>query len=935
MSFSPGSAQQSAASSFPKGGSGRQAPPPWPSLGVDQVAEVLKTDLLKGLSPEEAGRRLSTTGLNSLPVAHGRSILWTLLDQFKSVIVLLLSVAAGLAYVMGEGAEAVMIVAVVALNAAIGFFTEWKAQQSVISLQSQEPAFCDVIRDGIQHGISAQLLVPGDLLVLSAGNKIAADGRIAQSHDLQVNESALTGESVAVMKTAEPTPQPCPPMAEAQNMAFMGTLVVSGRGLLLVTSTGKRSRMGDIGTMVAQVHKQPSPMTKKLEQLGNVLTVLVAVSCMIMVIAGLVRGLPLIDMLQVAISLAIAAVPEGLLAVSTMTLALGMLRMARNGAIIRHLSAVETLGSTTIICTDKTGTLTRNEMTVETLIVGERCWKITGAGYDTAGRFYSEGIALDVAHDLSVLNLLRSAALCNDAKVEHRDGRNVIRGDPMEAALLVLAEKGGFELQALQSKYPRCAESPFSTASKSMKTVHRSNDGQVLECAKGAPSVMLDLCGQEAWPQGSRSLTAARRQWWVRANETLAGQGLRVLAVAQREDSGGKLASAEAGADAHQWVFLGLVGLLDPLRDEARPAIARCREAGIDVVMITGDQVVTAQAIAQQVGLGDAAHCRVCHSRSLDAPDRGPLAEKVRAVHVFARAEPRHKLQIVKALQSAGQIVAMTGDGVNDAPALKQADIGIAMGLCGTDVARQAADMIITDDNFATIVLAVEQGRMLYANILRFVHYLLSCNLAELLTVFIAIMAGWPLPLLPLQVLWLNIVTDVFPALALALEPSAPGVMKRKPIAPNVGLINRRLMVTIGWQGVLLATCTLAAFAFTLYGHPGTVQDVPRATTVAFMTLGLVQVLHAFSARSLRRPVLTDRLFTNAWLWGAVVGCLLLQLLAVYTPVLQEVLGTVRLDTADWGVVLSCACVPGVFIECMKWLGSYRRSLGVESEPLS
>ncbi|MDH0747178.1 cation-transporting P-type ATPase [Pseudomonas sp. GD03842] len=934
MSFSTGSVRQSAASRFPKDVSGRQASPPWPSLDVEQVAESLKTDQLKGLSAEEAGRRLSTIGFNSLPVARGRPILLTLLDQFKSVIVLLLSVAAGLAYGMGEGAEAVMIMAVVALNAAIGFFTEWKAEQSVISLQSQEPAVCDVIRDGIQQGISAHLLVPGDLLVLSAGNKIAADGRIVQSRDLQVNESALTGESVAVMKTAESMPQPCPPMAEAQNMAFMGTVVVSGRGLMLATSTGKRSRMGDIGTMVAQVHKQPSPMTKKLEQLGNVLTVLVVVLCVIMVIAGLFKGLPLIDMLQVAISLAIAAVPEGLLAVSTMTLALGMLRMARSGAIIRHLSAVETLGSTTIICTDKTGTLTRNEMTVETLIVGERCWKITGAGYDSEGTFYSEGVVQDVRRDLAVLDLLRSAALCNDAMVDHRDGRNVIRGDPMEAALLVLAEKGGFELKALQSEYPRWAESPFSTASKSMKTVHRSNDGQVLECAKGAPSVMLDLCGLESGPQGPRSLTAARRQWWAHANETLAEQGLRVLAVAHRIASGGKQASAEAGADSDQWVFLGLAGLVDPLRDEARPAIARCREAGIEVVMITGDQVVTAQAIAQQVGLGDEEQCRVCHSRSLDAPGRGLIADQVRAVHVFARAEPRHKLQIVKALQSAGQIVAMTGDGVNDAPALRQADIGIAMGLCGTDVARQAADMIITDDNFATIVLAVEQGRMLYANILRFVHYLLSCNLAELLTVFIAIMAGWPLPLLPLQVLWLNIVTDVFPALALALETSAPGVMKRKPIAPGRALISRRLMLTIGWQGVLLAACTLAAFAFTLYGLPGTAHDIPRAVTVAFMTLGLVQILHAFSARSVRRPVLTDRLFTNVWLWAAVAGCLSLQLMAVYVPLLQAVLGTVCLGVADWLVILGCAFVPAVFIECMKWLDRDCRGMELESPPL-
>lgn len=889
----------------------------WPAYSNEHTAHLLHSSLDSGLKESELDARRQLYGRNHLTPSTGRSTLMIAIDQFRSLIVALLLVATVLAWIMGDSFEAAMVLVVILLNALIGFFTEWKAQRTLLNLQACEEKWSKVIRDSAEQRIAAQELVPGDLVLLEAGDRVPADGRIVVSHSLLVDESALTGESIAMSKSSAALSQSEMPLAELANMGFMGTSVVSGHGRMLVTSIGGNTQIGQIGCLVGQTEKRSSPLTTKLQHLGTVLVVIVIGLCAVMLIFGYLRGLPFLEMLKVAISLAIAAVPEGLLAVTTVTLAIGMQRMAGMGALIRNLGAVETLGATTTICTDKTGTLTRNEMTVETIVVGDRIIQVDGIGYGTKGRFLEDARIIDTTCDPLVFNLLRIGVLCNDASVWHDAGKHTITGDPTEAALIVLAEKAALDLKSLRASSPRVSETPFTCQTKQMVTVHRSPDRRQLECAKGAPSQLLRQCECETWSTGYRPLTQERRQWWEDSNTRLANNALRVLGLAYRETR--DMDSEVEDESTPGWVFAGLVGIIDPLRDEAHEAISLCRTAGIATVMITGDQIATAQAIGRRLGIDrsvDGKAYEAIHAQSLAQISAQTLGGVLARTAVIARAEPRHKLQIVHAFQQMGHVVAMTGDGVNDAPALKQADIGIAMGISGTDVARQTADMVITDDNFSTIVKAVEQGRILYANIIHFVHYLLSCNLAELLTVFLAIMGGLPLPLVPLQILWLNMITDVFPALALALEPSSPDVMKRGPRAPDSALLPPALMMTILGQGVLLASATLVAFYIALQNDSGAGHD--RAVTVAFMTLGLVQILHAFNTRSRHRS-LTHQLFTNGWLWTAVMLCVMLQLMAVYQPYMNRVLGTVPLGGSDWWLIITCSLAPVAIVELSKW----------------
>jgi Ca2+-transporting ATPase len=611
-----------------------------------------------------------------------------------------------------------------------------------------------------------------------------------------------------------------------------------------------------------------------------------------------------------------------------MTLALGMQRMTRMRALVRRLPAVETLGSTTVICTDKTGTLTRNEMTVQGFQLGERWVEVTGVGHDPARQFREGGRVLDPGADEHLALALRIGALCNDARLDREGGAVTVLGDPTEAALLVAAEKSGLSRDALERDYPRVGEVPFSSETQRMITVHRTPHGKTVAFFKGAPAVVLEASQSQMTPSGSRPLTAEDRRLWATANEQMARKALRVLALAYREVHEGY---GEADLDG-ALTFVGLVGMIDPLREEAKEAVAICRQAGIRVVMITGDQVATAAEVSRQLGLDrDLAGrpLRVVHGRELAGLDAAGWKEVVTEAGVFARVSPEHKLRIVEALQADGEVVAMTGDGVNDAPALKKADIGVAMGVKGTEVAKEAADMVITDDNFATIVAAVEQGRIIYANIVRFLHYLFSCNLSEILVVFLAILLGWPLPLAALQVLWLNMITDVFPAMALALEPSSPDAMKRPPRDPDESLLSRRFVGLITWQGLLLTGVTLAAFRLGLgwYGEEG--AGLRRAETLAFMTLALAQVFHAFNARSQRRSAFDSRLFTNGWLWAAVLVCVLLQLAAVSWPFLQVVLQTTPLTGADWAGVLGLSLAPVGVVELVK----LTQRLGVRPQP--
>ena len=892
--------------------------PVWHTLPTDEVAQALRTDPTTGLTDAEAARRLARYGPNALAAAEGRSAVAILAGQFKSLIVALLVGVSVVAFALGENLEAVAVLVVIALNTGVGFLTEWRAEQALTALQRQAVPTAHVVRGGAEREIPAADLVPGDLVVLSAGARVPADGRVVEGARLQVDEAVLTGESQAVFKTPEPIPDPDAALGDRRNTAFLGTVVTDGRGLLLVTATGARTEMGKIGRLIAEAVARDTPLERKLTQLGHALVALVLALCAVVVLLGWLRGATDFGhMLEVGISLAIAAVPEGLPAVTTMTLALGVLRMGRLRALIRRLPAVETLGSTTVICTDKTGTLTRNEMTVRVLVLDRRHVEVTGSGYAPAGEFRAGGRPVAAGADPHLALALRVGALCNDAHIEHAPGRDAVLGDPTEAALLVAAEKAGLMPAALERDYPRLAEVPFSSETKRMVTVHRAPEGKAVAFVKGSPGALLEKSASQVRAGGVAPLTAEDRRGWEEANRELAGGALRMLGLAYRELPEGY----GEGDLTRDLVFVGLVGMMDPLRDEVKAAVATCRGAGVRVVMITGDQPATAAAIARELGIDRDAGGRpltTVHGRDLGGLDEAGWQRVVSDTAVFARVSPEHKLRIVEALQRRGEVVAMTGDGVNDAPALKKADIGIAMGIKGTAVAKEASDMVITDDNFATIVGAVEQGRIIYANIVKFIHFAFCCNVSQIQVIFVAILLGWPLPLAALPILWLNMITNVFPAFALALEASARDVMTRPPRDPRRPLVDRPFVWLITWQGFLLAGVTLLAFSVGMrwYGAEG--SGLRHATTLAFMTLAVAQVFHAFNARSQVRSAFTAQLFTNAWLWAAVAGSLLLQVAAVYVPFLQAVLHTVPLAAADWGVVLACALAPIGVVELVK-----------------
>ncbi len=895
---------------------------PFLALSAEDTAEKLQTDVKLGLGAADAAARLTRDGPNSLTEAKQRSAFTIIVHQFRSFIVLLLVAVAGIALVLGERIEAVAILIVVVLNAVIGFVTEWTAAKALAGLRKQAVTIARVVRDGAERQISADELVQGDVVLLAAGDRVPADGRVFEDAELQVDEATLTGESLPVTKTAAPVADREAALADRTNMVHTGTAVTAGRGTFLVTSTGKRTEMGRIGTLLNEVSDRGTPLEAKLAQLSRALLIIVLVLCVVIVGVGLLRGIELLVIVEVGVSLAIAAVPEGLLAVTTMTLAVGMQRMAGMNALVRQLPAVEALGSATVICTDKTGTLTRNEMTVRAFDVAARRIDVTGTGYASEGEFSVAGAKVDLSTDASTEGPLRLAlrigALCNDAKLDRSGGGAVVLGDPTEAALIVAAEKAGLKQAELARDYPRTKELPFSSETKRMVTVHTTPEGKTLAYVKGSPASVLEASESMLGADGGVSAMSAEAKEGARVkNAELAAAALRVLGLGYRE-----LPDGWSDEDLTRGLtFVGLVGMIDPLRDEARATITTCREAGIRTVMITGDQQATATEIARQLGLDVDAKgkpLRSVHGRELIDLDADAWQKIVADASVFSRVSPEHKLQIVDALQRQGHVVAMTGDGVNDAPALRKADIGIAMGIRGTEVAKDASDMIITDDNFSTIVRAVEQGRIIVHNILRFIHYLFSSNLAEIATVFGAIMIGWPLPLGVLQILWLNLVTDIFPAMALALEPSAPDVMKRPPRDPKESLMTARFGLLIVWQGLLLGGCALVAFAVGMrwYGVEGI--GLQHAETIAFMTLALAQVFHAFNARSRTRSAFSSGLFANRWLWGATFICVLLQVAAVYLPPLQVVLKTVPLTAADWGLIVLGALAPVAVVEVVK-----------------
>lgn len=884
--------------------------PGWCSLTPEVVAKRLDSDVTSGLSKTDAADRLQEHGLNKLAEAPPRSPWFLLLDQFKGFLILVLIGAALLAGMIGDLKDAVVILIVVVINALLGFYQEYRAERSLAALKKMLAPEAEIRREGETFMIAAEQLVPGDLVLLDAGDRVPADGRIIVAHNFEVDESSLTGESHTVGKQADALANEDVLLAERHNMLFMNTIITRGRAEMLVTTTGMETEMGRLAGMLAEAVEAPTPLQIQLDGLGKRLAAIAGMVVVIMLIAGLLRGEPWVDMVMTAIALAVAAIPEGLPAVVTVTLALGLHRMAKHQAIVKRLAAVETLGCTTVICSDKTGTLTVNQMTARALYTGGHRFIVQGEGYDTDGR-----IDMDNNTGPSILRpALMAFALSNDA---HLRGGQVI-GDPMEGALLVLAVKGGLDPETLRENMPRIAEIPFEAAHKYMASFHLQ-DGQVRVFVKGAPDILIELCTSWLGDEGPQILDNDVKAALLAENESLASDGLRVLAAASCT-----FAAKDFDSNANLFSHMkelrldGLVGLMDPPRSQARDAIGLCHQAGIAVKMITGDQTVTAAAIAAELGIEG----KVLSSAELDRLDDAQLAERIDNIGVFARATPEQKVRIVHALKAHDHVVAMTGDGINDAPALKNADIGVAMGISGTDVTKEAATMVLTDDNFATIVHAVEEGRTIYDNIVKFVRFQLSTNIAAILTVFTAPFLGLPLPFSPIQLLWVNIIMDGPPAMALGVDPAQPGVMNEPPRNTNERILNLRRFGNLAAYGITMAVGTLGILLWALQSRPE-----QYALTMAFTTFVLFQIFNAFNARADKGTAFNRTFFNNHILWLALAGVVGLQVLVVYWPLAQNVFETTALSAADWGLAILVASSVLILEEVRKavqWLWQHR-----------
>lgn len=900
----------------------------WYALTVEEALARLETDRESGLTNDEAQERQARYGKNELPAGEEVSIWRLLLEQFTSVMVIVLIIAAIISFVIGDATDAIVILAIVVLNAALGFFQEYQAEQALAALGAMQTPQVRVRRNGHVQEISADELVPGDIVLVEAGDLIPADGRLIEAANLQIDEAALTGESLAVEKTSEQLPDTDPPpaLADLRNIAYMGTTVTYGRGTLAIVATGEKTQLGTIAALLQGVEKGRTPLQERLERMGIYLAAAALAVCVLVFVVGVIRGEDVREMLLTAISLAVAAIPEGLPAVITIALALGARRMIRRNALIRKLPAVETLGSVSVICSDKTGTLTRNEMTVTMLALpGRGDVRVTGVGYEPVGQFFEGEQEINPVNDDVLCRILKAAALNTDAYIErvHEDGPWGVVGDTTEGALLVAARKAGWSRSALEDDLPRVDELPFSSERKAMTTIHEPRGkfaAQLFENAKyvsftkGAPDQLLAWATQETMPDGPRPLDETRREAWRKQIDKMADEGLRVLALAYRplDVIPDDLSPETVERDL---TLLGLVGIVDPPRSEAKRAIQVASEAGIRTVMITGDHKLTAQAIARQLGLlsqDGAALTGV----ELDRLSADELRETVKDVSVYARVTPEHKLRIVEALQSHGHIVAMTGDGVNDAPALKQANIGVAMGITGTDVSQNAADMVLTDDNFATIVAAVEEGRTIYDNIRKFIRYLLATNTGEIITMFLALLIGLRVPLLAIQILWINLVTDGLPAIALGFEPGEADVMKRKPRPPRESIFAQGVGRHVIWVGIWLGVVTLIGYVWALNRYPGGAMDPSEegllsGRTVAFMILALSQVahvaaIHGGDASFWQAPITRNRL-----LLGAVLLTAALQFLVVFTSFGNSVFETTPLDTTE--LIVSVALASSVF----------------------
>ncbi len=884
----------------------------WHSLSAEETLNEQASDLAGGLSQKEAENRLKRYGLNQLTEKPPRPIWHLLLSQFKSVLILVLIAAAILAASIGDLKDGIVIMVVVVINALLGFYQEFQAEKSLAALKKMLALQATVRRDGRTIELSAEQLVPGDIVILEAGNKIPADGRIVIAHTLEADESSLTGESLPVGKQHQALEAKAMPLAERNNMLYMNNAVTRGRAEMVITATGMATEIGKLASLLSQTKEGDTPLQIQLDSVGKRLALIALGVVVVLFVSALWRGEPLIQTAFTAIALAVAAIPEGLPAVVTVTLALGMHRMAGQRAIVKRLAAVETLGCTTVICTDKTGTLTVNQMTARSLFYKGRRYNVTGEGYHVSGEIVP---VTDNHAPADMSDLLLPLALCNNSELQE----NKVLGDPMEGALLALAAKGGMTKKDAIAQLPRIAEIPFDAEHKFMATFHPHDEG-IKIVIKGAPEVLLDLCGFVLDEQSNT--VAIQKARILEHNAGMASTGLRVLAVAvthiklpRQEEASKAMDLAVLSGDLFKHIqgltFVALVGLMDPPRAEAREAITLCQQAGIAVKMITGDQKITAAAIAGELGLtGD-----VIEGAELAAMDDNTLAACINSISVFARTAPEQKVRIINALKLDGHIVAMTGDGVNDAPALKSADIGIAMGITGTDVAREAAAMILTDDNFATIVKAVKEGRGIYENMIKFVRFQLSTNIGAILTVAGAPLLGMPVPFTAVQLLWINIIMDGPPAMSLGVDPVSPGSMNEAPRDPDARILSWRRFGNLFSYGLTMAIGTLGVLFYGLK-----TGETSHATTLAFNTFVLFQIFNVFNARSEKGSAFNGHFFANKMFWLAIASVTLLQIPVIHWSPAQSIFHTTALTPTDWVIAVGVASSVLVFEELRKVL---------------
>jgi len=887
----------------------------WWNLDPEATARELKTDLSSGLRSEDISSRRETFGPNQLMEQKGRGPVKIFLEQFADFIIWVLIGAAVVSGFLKEWVDAMAIVAIVVLNAILGFIQEYRAEKSLQALRKLAVPTSRVIRSGVREVVPSADLVPGDLVELEAGDHIPADGRVVwHTPNFAVQEASLTGESTPILKTRGCLEGEEIPLADRTNMVYMGTPVVSGKARALVAETGMKTELGRIAGMIQAIEHEATPLQRRLEQFGKWIVYLAFALVALVFGLELLRGGKVLDMFLTAVSLAVAAIPEGLPAVVTIALALGVQRMVRRHAILRKLPAVETLGCATVICSDKTGTLTKNEMTVRTVVTPAATYRVSGAGYEPKGEFLRDDVAVRPGDHPDLLACLKAGVLCNGAELVEAEGRFKIVGDPTEGALLTAAAKAGMTKEALSADFPFVEEIPFDSERKMMTIVRRAGATEKhIAYVKGAPDILLERCSRVLDGGLARPARKEDHARAFKSVDALSAQALRVLAVAYREFEG-RPERFEAEALETELVFAGLLAMIDPPREEVKEAIAKCRASGIATVMITGDHKNTAVAIARELGFYDE-DSKALTGEELDRLDDETFAREVARTSVYARVSPEHKLRAVRAWRKRGDVVAMTGDGVNDAPAVKEADIGVAMGITGTDVTKEVSDMIITDDNFASIVAAVEEGRGIYDNIKKFIHYLLSCNTGEILVMFVASLLGLPVPLLPVQILWVNLITDGLPALALGMDPVEKGIMNRPPRRTDEAIITPARVKLILAQGAFIGLCSLLAFVFVLYVEK---EGLARARTAALIALACSQLYHSLNCRSQRVSLFKLGLLTNVKLLIAAAASLGLQLAILYLPVTQRIFQVEPLGLLDIAVIMTISSFPLWAMEILK-----------------